>query len=485
MRLEELKKDIPETPDFIHQMIQEEVGRQLENRSTVVNISRGKTKKHRWSGARVAAVAAACTLAASTAAYAGSRLYHMYIQKKGTYSVETRITADSVSGGIILPEKVHDIKIQAAYIPEGMEWTDEYHLSYADTPWIGGISCSSVLLDNDDFEEVLSDTGVIESEQMTFGSRTGVYLRYQDLEQDGSFNQRIYLLCPEEYRMILLYIGDDVSKDDAVRFAENLSVTETDTMINTKDFYTWSDFVSPQEEASESSAMTSISEDELKILEVGDTLNITGTGEEESGEYLSDADISVSVDSVQVADDLSILDETYIPEEWKEAIGNDGKLKENKLSYIREGDGVESLDELVNTRFVKQKLVYVTITYQNNTDSVLNHMLYLGSIMLLKHENGIYRIYERNEQSGEEYDHITGDGIARTGEMTYYSTQEAYGNGGNYISSLNPGERVQVEMAWIVNEDDLAYMYLNLCGSGAHLQFSEDMLQSGVVDIRQ
>ena len=31
---------------------------------------------------------------------------------------------------------------------------------------------------------------------------------------------------PDEYRVITIYIGDDVSKEDAVKVAENLEITE-------------------------------------------------------------------------------------------------------------------------------------------------------------------------------------------------------------------------------------------------------------------
>ena len=60
-----------------------------------------------------------------------------------------------------------------------------------------------------------------------------------------------------------------------------------------------------------------------------------------------------------------------------------------------------------------------------------------------------------------------------------------YGNGGNYISSLKPGESIQVNMAWIVNENELDHMYLNLNGEGGGFQFSNSTVKSGVVDICQ
>lgn len=67
-------------------------------------------------------------------------------------------------------------------------------------------------------------------------------------------------------------------------------------------------------------------------------------------------------------------------------------------------------------------------------------MPYLGSLMLMNHEDGMYRIYVPEEQSGNDYDSIIWDGAAKTAEMTYMSVTEDYGNGDNYISSLNPGE---------------------------------------------
>ena len=42
MRLEEMKNNIPETPDFIHKMVQEEVSRQLQDTKVV------PMKKRKW-----------------------------------------------------------------------------------------------------------------------------------------------------------------------------------------------------------------------------------------------------------------------------------------------------------------------------------------------------------------------------------------------------------------------------------------------------
>ena len=79
-------------------------------------------------------------------------------------------------------------------------------------------------------------------------------------------------------------------------------------------------------------------------------------------------------------------------------------------------------------------------------------MLYLGALLTLTKENGKVQLYIPTEQAGDGYDYISWDGVAKTGGMVYYSVSENYGNGGNYISSIKPGESVQLNMAWIVNE---------------------------------
>ena len=116
-------------------------------------------------------------------------------------------------------------------------------------------------------------------------------------------------------------------------------------------------------------------------------------------------------------------------------------LKENTISYIREGDGVDSLDEVVKTKTEQQKLVYATVTYTNTSDQEADHILYLGSLMMCHNDGSTYKVYTPGEEAGDGYDRCTWDGAARTGEMKYCSVNENYGNGGNYIPSLKTGRK--------------------------------------------
>ena len=426
MRLEDMKNDIPETPDFIHNMIQNEVAKQLAD-NKVSNLRRRK----RWTAPKVAAVAAACALAVSTAVYAGVNLYHWFLEKQGSYGVSVKIDAGDAAKKTVLPDEVPEVNLSTKYVPEGMSWIDEYHLQYPEHGMTGGFSFSFVLLDKNDLGQVVQDQNVIDSEERTFGKYQGIYLKYNSITESGALNQRIYLVCPDLYRVLMIYIGDDVSKDEAIKVAENLVI-----------------------------------------------------GENTNGEYLEKT-ISAKVDSVQISDDLQLLDQDKIPQEWEEAIDADGKLSTNTLNYVKSGDGIDSLDEIVKSEEVNQKLVYVTVTYTNHSNEEIDHMLYLGALLTLTKENGKVQLYIPTEQAGDGYDYISWTGVAKTGEMVYYSVSENYGNGGNYISSIKPGESVQLNMAWIVNESDLKNLYLNVTGDGASYEFSEYILKKGLVDIRK
>ena len=479
MRLEDMKNDIPETPDFIHKMIQREVAKQIEN-TKVVNLRRRK----KWTAPKVAAVAAVCALTVSSVAYAGVNLYQWILEKQGSYGVTVQLDGDGAAKENALPVEIPEVDLSAGYIPEGMSWTDEYHLKYPENEQAGGFSFAFVLLDKNDLGQVAQDRNVIDSEERTFGKYQGVYLKYNSIAESGTFNQRIYLVCPDLYRVLMIYVGDDVSKEDAIKVAENLVISETTTMVKTAGLPTWSDEIVQKTEEDSDEMITSIDEEKLPVYQVGDTFNLEVTGEDTNGEYLTET-ISAKVDSIQIADDLALLDPDKIPEKWAEAVGSDGKLIANTLNYVKNGDGIDSLDEVVMSEDVKQKLVYVTVTYTNDSDEEIDHMLYLGSLLTMTRENGKAQIYVSSEQSGDTYDHITWDGVAYTGEMVYYNVSENYGNGGNYISSIKPGESIQLNMAWIVNETDLPGLYLNLTGDGVTYEFSDYILKNGLVDIRE
>ena len=336
-------------------------------------------------------------------------------------------------------------------------------------------------------DAVMKDTGVVESDKVTLGGRDCVYIKYQDLKQDGSFNQRIYMLCTEEYRMLVMYIGDDISKEEAMKVAENIELKEQKEMVDTNEMYTWSQYVSqyvPEETESGETIKTTAADTELKVYQVGESLEVNAYGEDENGEWMDfPKGVTATVDKIQVSDDLTLLEDDKTPEDWKQAIDTDGKLVDNTLSYIKSGDGINTIDQVIKTETVKQKLVYVTVTYKNISKQKINNLTYLGNLMLLNEKGHEYEVYTMDDVTGEADEKIEGSSVARTAEMGYFDVQDEERFGKNAIKSLEPGESVTVNMAWIVNENDLDHMYLNLEPEGVDYEFTDIILDMGLVKL--
>ena len=333
-------------------------------------------------------------------------------------------------------------------------------------------------MDEKSLDKSLLDRNVIESENHVFGSYDGIYLKYNTINGENSFDQRIYLLCPEEYRVLTLYIGNTISKEEAYKFAENLVITEEDEMIKTADMITWSDIIEPTVYADK----IDVTNGQLSVRQIGEAFNLDSYAEDNNGNNITTDKVTACVDKVQIADNLQLLDSDKIPKAWKTAIDANGKLVQNHLSYIKKGDGVNNLDSVVREENMDQKLLFLTVTYTNISEEELNHMLYLGTLIALSKQNdGTYTIYMPGTEAGEDYDYYISDSVAKTAEMTYSSVQADYGNGKNYIPSLKPGESVQVNMAWIVNEKDIKNLYLNLNGTGGCYEITENMCHTGVV----
>lgn len=487
MRLEDLKEQYPETPDFISEMIEKEVEKQIH---TQKSNWRGRKKKKVWTLGRTATAAAVACVLIGTGAYAAVnayRNYHMNLHQQGSYSVVTGVTPDTENQTTeALADQVAEVKIEPSYIPEGMEW-DGRRLDYINTEHKGGFTIDSVLIGDGNLKEGLTDTSVEESEQTAFGEHEGVYLKYHTVKADTHFNQRIYLLCPEEGRIVTMYIGSDVSKEEAYKVAEGIKLTETGKMVSTGDLEDWNTYIQQQTgeltegEESIGESEEGVTENLPHVYTIGEEIRKDLTlAQDSKGNDIESGDVSVKVDSIQVADDISLLDTKYIPDNWKNITDENGTLKDNEASYIKRGDGVNTLDEVVRTENFPAKLVYATLTFTNHGDQDLKNIHYYIEMALLDQTENGYQRYDYEAQSGEDYDYVEWNGaLSLDGGMQYYGSQNEIGK--NYISSLAAGESTEVNVAWIVNEEDLGRMYLEVSGAGTDLT-SEDAEQAVLVD---
>ena len=488
MGLENMKKEFPQTPDHIRQMIEDRVEEQL-HAEQVAPFER-KVNRFRMSFQKAIAVGFAAVMLMGTTVYAGVKLYQIYMKKNGTYGVQTTMEQGNIEEGGFSIDKVPEIEIKAGYLPDGMIQTgsaEKVRIEDADAPGEGGISMFDVLLDVGQEKVTANDTYVISSEMISFDGHDGVYMEEKISKHEKiTFDKKIYLMYPEVQRVLIMDIANNVTKEEALKVAEQIELIDTGKEIDAQKLYSWTDYAVGDKEEVEGEnvfANKAVSSQMKNLHGIGESFKVPSYCQSGAGEYIFSENVEVKVTSVEVSDDLALLENEYIPEEWKTAVDSDGKLIQNELTYFKRGDGVHTLDEAVKTETMEQKLVYVTLEYKNIGDEALNDILFFGTLNAIRRDADIYEMIHYEDYYGtEEWNYRSGSSVARLEEMTYFDVRSEENK--NYISSLKPGESCTVHMAWIVNETDLDELYLNVNPSGG-FEFDKESLEIGLVDIRQ
>lgn len=484
MKLENLKDEFPQMPEEMRTMVEREVQRQMK----VERPRFGRRKQRR----RIAALALASALGLSVTAFAGVKLYQIYVKPEGAYGVKTGVLMEENTGdtsgktGSDAQEKqVPEVELRAGYLPEGMvEAPGGGKFYYEDTPQQGGISCSMSVMEAGDSGSELLTTNVTFSEEISVSGHEGVYLElHQANPQEKDFGKRMYIAYPEVSRMLELFVGNDVTKEEVLKFAENLELAPTGEWLDREKLYTWSDLVQQQKGETMDVKLSASREEMANTHEIGEAFILETMAETEQGESV-DPKLEVKVTQVQVADDLSLLEkESCVPEEWKQALDENGKLAENEVLYMKNGDGIDTVDEQIDTETVGQRLVYATVELTNTEEETLKNVLYFGGLIGLEEEGDTFTLYDRSTRK-EGCDQAENTGIARISEMKYFDVQGGENtNGSNYITTMEPGETVTVNMGFVVNEDELGYLFFYM--DGGSYEFSESGLETGYVDIRQ
>ncbi|MCI8326682.1 MAG: hypothetical protein HFI37_02780 [Lachnospiraceae bacterium] len=470
MRLEDLKKDFPKMPSEIRERIEREVERQMK-------VIRPLKKKS------VAAAATVAVLLFGTTVCAGTIVYQMNREEVGKYGIKTKVEKNEASSDN-KNKKVTNIPLvsmEVNYLPEGMRDLGDGKYGFEGSEHLGGVSMVLYRMDTGDDSFEMLDQNVQKSENIDVGGRKGVYL---ELHKNGgknlSFNQRIYLFFPEVHHILEMYIAEDVKKEEALKIAEgiNLKPDKNAKMIAEN----WSSHIGGTKEAEKEAGegeeiCLEISKDDLKgIYQIGDTMKVS------SGQGALD----VKVTDVQILDNIEVLKKENLDEAFEKETDEKGNLLPATIRYMKKGDGVNTLDEKISSKEVAQKLVYVTVEYQNNTEKNMKNILYSGSLLSMEKKDAGYAIYQGEQpKEGDTWDTVIKDSLIDWGGEMIYCDVLGGEEQKNYIDSLKVGEKKTVHLGIVVDEEQLKYSYLNLCGDGYTSEFSEAVLKTGLVDIQQ
>ena len=468
MGFEHLKYDFPKMPDEIRTMIEAEVARQ-------VKIEKPSFRSRKAAGRMLVASLVAAMLCGATV-FAGVGLYRMQQQKIGEHGVSINIESsqEKENTSIVIP----DVKMEASYLPEGMVETGTGRYSFLDAKDKGGVTITFYRMDTGDDAFEVKHGDVVSSEEFTAGGYQGIYQEYSKLYQDEiTFNQRIYVAYTDVHYVMEMYVASDVSKEEALKIAENIKLIPTDStddkLVIASNWSSYQEGADKEAEGYECKTITSVAKEEFKnIYAVGDSFLINEEG------------LSANVSEVKILDDIQLLDAAYVEEELKKEVDDNQKLRPATIQYIKDGD-TDTLSQKIHSREVAQKLVYATVEYTNTSEKEMTDVLIFGALPRIREVDGQMQIVaEEQPKAKDQWNRVVNQGLSDMREMIYYDVRGGEREN-NYLKNIQPGETKVVHMAWVVTEEELSDLYISLDTSSGGYEFSESSLKTGYVDIRQ
>lgn len=447
-------------------------------------------KTKRRPARKLIAIAAVAALLVTGVFAAGTAIYKMSSEPIGEYGLSLMVEFEE--GTSVETAQTPVLNITAGWLPEGMALNpgESVKWSYEDTPFQGGFSITTWALNTgkETFRETI--TSMQSRESLVINGHEAEYVTLLNLESDSvSFNQRLYVAYPEYNQVLCIYIGENMDKDTALKFAENLVLAETgeywpqDQIDYHGEWYKAAEKTARTEERHNVDEDTSGAEMQMTAT-AAEMANVHQIGESFArNDWTQNTEIRVT--KVAVGDDGSI----FASDGWKDSdlaskLAEDGSAPVNTIQFVKQGDGLSTLTEIVAEKEEATKLVAVTFEVTNNTDETQEHIHYMASYLTIEETEDGYAIWEPTPDTDVDYDYVSMSKVWGDHGMRYYSVVDDYGNGGNYIPSLAPGETATVEVGFLVSESELDKLYLNLDGGGVWT-FDEDGLAMGYVDIHQ
>ena len=328
-------------------------------------------------------------------------------------------------------------------------------------------------LGDDAFE--MFDEDIAYQEELVIGGREAIYLEKVAPENGANPFKKMYVFYPEVHYVMELFIDSETPKEEAVKFVEGITLrpaTEADDKKSIVKDWTWSRYIESISEVYET-----VDDYDYRMLREAFVTR-------EIGETVQAGNLTACVEKVEIFDDIDVLSPKYMDRDmllYMDVIDEEGNLLEGEKTYYKWGNGVDTADEVLKTESVPRKLVYVTVAYTNDGDEDLEEAIFNGSLLKVVEEGEELVIWDKKQND---------ENIARgytewfDGEMFYYDVHGSERNN-NYIPAIKAGETVKVHMGFIVEEEVLPMMYLNLDNYSSGFEFSETALEMGYIDIRQ
>ena len=386
-------------------------------------------------------IAAACLLIGiPTTAFGAVKVYDMIVQKHN-YEVNVSVTNKDA-------KKIDNwYKLKVGYLPENMaaDNHDDMKYSFKDNYAKGGFSFILWRTGkNSNFQTLYSKR----YEEKEINGRKAVIVHKDTGNKNLMFDREVFLFFEEEGIMLESYIGADVNEEQMMKVLGNISLepTSKEKASHTADYD--KDHFSKANKPTKPSVIP-LKKDSKQLFSVGQMVPVTHSIDNSKLEYV--------IEKVEVFDSIKDFKQENFYEYGLEKLSDNKALDQTKklIPYKRDiykvGNGKDSIDELVESKFVNLKFVYLTTTVKNVGKQATEEIYMTPSIKVLKSEKNAWNYAEE-------------DGIDEKSTMTSeVDYLEPHGNGKSFynIGSIPPGQTMKVNLGYFVDEDKLDSIFLD------------------------
>lgn len=505
-----IKKEYPAMPQEIRDMIETEVRTQMENETTKNSESKfNKKMVMRYAkAAALGIVLGSLTVGGCVTAH---KLYTLHSQKTGNYSVQLGMEDNpgaAKSEEIIVPkvslkitgqsEDLHfqttgykdfnDLDVSSCKIHVFKEGSQ----AHAATIYIFSLP--------DGYESFkISDTNVKSTEEFSIDGNPVSYLDLSYV-QSGRFQNtsKLYMIFPKLNHMVMIYGHNGMEKEEMISIAKGIKLSEAsgeETVCNTMELKAGEvpfggrgneAFALEDELTGEEKKTFAKSEEFLSNLhQVGDEVSVKNYS----------GNVTVKLSSVKVCSNINEVPEGLYNHLYgvdiKDKCDEGGNFLPEDLQYVNRGNGVDTVDTIVKTDNLQEKLVVLAFEYTNKGDTDIGEYCFdPGHLVTIREKDGGYEIYNYDslaKQAG--VDAIVGKNYDNLGSCA------GWDNGGdltrkNEIADFKAGETRTVYSAFFVNTDQLSDIYLDILsghednGSFGSAEY-DNPLEAGYFDIRR
>lgn len=173
-------------------------------------------------------------------------------------------------------------------------------------------------------------------------------------DESYSMDKIMYINFEKQYYVVQLNLGEDISKDEAVKIAEGVQLVESKVADRAVEDYSDSVAQGKLESTDATAEVTSVDKAKVNLAKVGNSFKESGADDENKL-------LTGKVTDVKIFDNLNILGADK--KNYSEVIDSKGNLLQDTIKYYKSGDGENSIDKVVKSRKVNQKFIYATVQY--------------------------------------------------------------------------------------------------------------------------